>query len=74
MTEDFETANGTDDGDINTKLAAVKLTFDETGNVEFFFSQLEMRLECAGVRSQWWKRIGLHNALSNHVQEEVMEL
>ena len=55
MTDDFETANGTDDGDINTKLAAVKLTFDETGNVEFFFTQLEMRLECAGVRSQWWK-------------------
>ena len=27
MTEDFETANGTDDGDINSKLASVKLTF-----------------------------------------------
>ena len=48
MTEDFETANGTDDGDINTKLASVKLTFDETGNVIFFFTQLEMRLEHAG--------------------------
>ena len=74
MTEDFETANGTDDGDINSKLASVKLTFDETGNVIFFFTQLEMRLEHAGVRSQWLKRIGLHNTLPNHVQEEVMEI
>ena len=74
MTDDFETANGTDDGDINSKLASVKLTFDETGNVIFFFSQLEMRLEHAGVRSQWLKRIGLHNTLPNHVQEEVMEI
>ena len=74
MTDDFETANGKDDSDINTKLASVKLTFDETGNVTFFFSQLEMRLEHAGVRSQWLKRIGLHNTLPNHVQEEVMEI
>ena len=74
MTDDFDSANGTDEGDINTKLATIKLTFDESGNVEFFFTQLEMRLECAGVRSQWWKRIGLHNTLPNHIQEEVMDL
>ena len=71
---DFDSTNGTDEGDINTKLSSIKLTFDETANVEFFFTQLEMLLECAGVKSQWWKRIGLHNTLPNHIQEEVMDL
>ena len=71
---DFDSTNGTDEGDINTKLSSIKLTFDETANVEFFFTQLEMRLECAGVKSQWWKRIGLHNTLPNRIQEEVMDL
>ena len=37
---DFDSTNGTDEGDINTKLSSIKLTFDETANVEFFFNQL----------------------------------
>ena len=32
---DFDSTNGTDEGDINTKLSSIKLTFDETANVEF---------------------------------------
>ena len=56
---DYDMTDEAEVGDVHVKLNTIKLTFDETQDVNFFLGQLDMRLECAGIKSQWWKRHGL---------------
>ena len=59
---DFETDNGTDASDVTAALREIKVHFDEA-DIEFFFTQFEMMMENAGVKSQWTKRCQLYRFL-----------
>ena len=62
---DYDMADAADPADIQTKSANVKVTWDK--NVRFYFSQLEMQMETAGVASQWQKRL----LLQKHLPPEI---
>ena len=58
----YDEVDGTYPTDIHTKTNLVTFTFDRT-NIRFYFSQLEMLMETAGVQSQWQKRLLLQRNL-----------
>ena len=69
----YDEATGTDPADLHTKTQHIKCTFDRKG-VKFFFSQLEMMMETAGVLSQWQKRLLLQRSLPPDIIAELEDL
>ena len=59
--------------DIQSKAQNIKQPFDRT-DIRFFFSQIEMQMETAGVASQWQKRLLLQKALPPDLIEDVKDL
>ncbi len=70
---DFETDNGTDASDVTTALREIKVHFDEA-DIEFFFTQFEMMMENAGVKSQWTKRCQLYRFLPPRIVNEMKDV
>ena len=63
--------------DIVSKLNSIKVeweTKEDRRDIQFYFSQLEQRMQCAGVTKQWTKRLVLSNNLPMSVQNEVKNL
>ena len=69
----YDEQNDKDPADIHTKIAKIKLVFDRN-DVRFFFTQLEMQMENSGVKSQWQKRLLLHNLLPPDIIEDLKDL
>ena len=42
--------------------------------MEFWFQQLEMHMQTAGIKAQWTKRLLLHKQLPKDVVAEVKDL
>ena len=72
-TMDFEKENGTDGDKALDKLSGLNIPFNKS-DIEFWFSNVEGRLELIGVKSQWLKRMALLQLLPAEVQEEVKSL
>ena len=72
MATEFEDINQVDGDDVLPKLATVKVTW--SSDVEFFFFDLEMKMELLAIKSQWYKRICLANNLPPKVQAEVKSI
>ena len=70
---DFETDNGTDASDVTAALREIKVHFDEA-DIEFFFTQFEMMMENAGVKSQWTKRCQLYRFLPPRIVNEMKDI
>ena len=63
--------------DIMSKLNSIKVeweTKEDRRDIQFYFLQLEQRMQCAGVTKQWTKRLVLSNNLPMSVQNEVKNL
>ena len=71
--EDFEKENGTDGDKALDKLSGLNIPFNKN-DIEFWFSNVEGRLELIQVKSQWLKRMALLQLLPAEVQEEVKSL
>ena len=56
-----------------TATANLKIEFDRS-DVDFWFTQLEMHLQTAGVGKQWTKRLLLHKQLPADVISELKDL
>ena len=69
----FEYKNGEDVTGWETKLQNLRLPLDRE-DISFWFSQLEMHLQNAGVKKQWSKRIKLHQLLPDGVMPEIKDL
>ena len=67
----YDDENGEDQANINQK--DVTLAYDPE-DLEFWFSQLENKMEWAGIRSQWTKRQALTRNLPPEIMAEVKGL
>ena len=67
--EDIDTADGPE---VLKTLASCQVKWDK--DVEYFFSDLEMRMELLTITSQWYKRIVLVNNLPEHVKAQLRTL
>ena len=62
----FEDQDGTDAAGANVEARSIKLDFDRK-DVRAWLTRLEIRLEFAGVQSQWLKRLCLENMLPQDI-------
>ena len=69
----YDVDDGVDDKDASHKTSNLKLEFDKT-DVKFWFCQLEMHLNTAGIKSQWTKRLLLHKQLPSEIVMELKDL
>ena len=69
----YDVDEGVDDKDAQSKTSSLKLDFDRT-DVVFWFQQLEMHLQTAGIKAQWTKRLLLHKQLPPDVIAELKDL
>ena len=60
---DFEDVNEADGPEVLKTLASITAKWDR--DVDYFLSDLEMKMELNSVKSQWYKRIVLANNLVN---------
>ena len=64
MSEDFDKQNEADEKDAGKQAQQIHLPFDRAeDDLDYWLQRLEARLEFAGVKSQWLKRICLENLL-----------
>ena len=69
---EFEDINGEDGPEVLKSLASCTVKWDK--DVEWFLSDLEMRMELLSIKTQWYKRIVLANNLPDHVKPELKYL
>ena len=69
----YAAADGTDPDGIFKETAGLKVEW-EPQDVEFFFSQLEMLMQSAGVLSQWTKRVICQRQLPRSVYSELKDI
>ena len=69
---EFEDVNEADGPEVLNKLANITVPWDK--DVNYFFFDLEMRMELVAIRSQWYKRIVLANNLPPQVRPELKSL
>ena len=70
---DFDVENGTDGEKAIAQLNTVQCPFDR-GDIEYWFSELEMQLSLIEVKSQWLKRLALQRFLPVEIRHEVKDL
>ena len=70
---DFEVEDKADGTDAAKEARAIKIDFDRK-DIKTWFQRLEIRLEFAGVHSQWLKRLCLENILPQDVANHCKEL
>ena len=63
---DYDVGDGVDGENANAESRTIKIEFDRK-DVKGWFQRLEIRLEYAGVQSQWLKRLCLENILPQDV-------
>ena len=73
MVVDYDTATGTDPEDVYTRSQHIKVAWD-SAKVKFYFTQLEMQMETAGIKSQWQKRLMLQKNLPPNIISELENL
>ena len=70
-----ETEGEKEPADIMSKIGHIRVKWgDDDKDLEFFFSQLELNMQCAQVAKQWMKRLVLANNLPAHITPEVKPL
>ena len=62
----YDEVNTVDEADAAKEARNIKIAFDRK-DVRAWFARLEIRLEFAGVRSQWLKRLCLENILPEDI-------
>ena len=73
MATPFDKENKDNEATAITATANLKLDFDRS-DVDFWFSQLEMHLQTAGVGKQWTKRLLLHKQLPQDIVAELKDI
>ena len=73
MVLDYDAATGVDPDDIHSKTTSIKIHWNPA-KVRFYFAQLEMQMETAGVKSQWQKRLLLQRNLPPEIIAELEDL
>ena len=69
----YDSADGTDATDAADKAQQIKVNFDRS-DVRFWVRSFEVRMEFAGVKSQWLKRLCLQNAIPADVMNCMKDL
>ena len=69
----YDTASGDDPTNIFSQTSGLKVEWDED-DPRFFFSQLEMLMQSAGVVNQWTKRILLQRQLPRRITDQIKDL
>ena len=72
MAADYDVADEADLKDAATEARSIKVSFDRK-DVKSWLQRFEIRLEFAGVRSQWLKRLCLENILPEDVANTCKE-
>ena len=69
----FDTAHAADDGEVYSRADKVKVPYDSRDPV-YWLRRLEIRMQAANIKSQWWKIITFETNLPSDIGHQLKDL